>query len=489
MPVNFLTTLDGTGRAPTPLQVDVLRWVQAQKARVIAIQAPTGTGKSYIVRTMQRATGGLIIAPSVVLMGQYESIYPELNSLKGMDHYKCTKEGMTCGAVRELEQPACKGCPYKAARAAAIDGEATLFNPISLYALTRDEDFCRPRTTIVDEAHTLVNMLLLVAGDKFSSRYFRLPDTTDQLEILDWLRSQETKVRQLADHFSSQRQGERAMQALRDYTRIQTVIVGLEENPHNYVIYRERDNYTKEDVLHVRPLMPPRALVERVLGQGRIVLLSATLSRLDAELLAPGEEVAYYDAASPIPVAQRPVYYRPMSGVTNSRTDVDHIAKHVADILADNPGNALIHATYAMNTRLCAALNKIGVKAFANSADTKPACIERFKSKGGVFVAAGCAEGLDLPDDQCRVNIIPILPRPSPVEPAVQKWLALPGGRRRYDLETMRTVQQQVGRSTRHVRDRSRTFICDNGFPRVYGAVAEDLPKSFKDAIHWTKGK
>ncbi len=141
-----------------------------------------------------------------------------------------------------------------------------------------------------------------------------------------------------------------------------------------------------------------------------------------------------------------------------------------------------------MNGRIAAALNRLGVKAFANTTDTKEACIARFKRDGGVFIAAGCAEGLDLPDDECRLNLIPVLPRLNPTEPTVQKWLALPGGRRRYELEALRTLQQQVGRSTRHVKDYSRAYIGDGGFPAMYGRSISELPQSFKDAVRFTRG-
>jgi Rad3-related DNA helicase len=484
----FTSVLDGTGRAPFPLQLEFLEWLPQQKARVIAAQLPTGIGKSFIIRTIMRATGALATASSNMLLGQYEDVYPELNTLKGAAHYRCEDRKISCGDARDLELPACKGCPYRTCRKAALEGAPTLFNPMSLYALTADQDFQRPRTTAVDEAHALPGMLMLVAGERFSASKFRLPASTNSLDVLEWLAEQIPKVRRVAEHFAQLQKGKEALSALKDHERLVTVYEGLQASPQNYVIYRAVDKYRNEDCLHVRPLSPPKPLIERVLGTGRIILLSATLSRVDAELLAPGEEIAYFDARSPIPVKQRQIYYRPMPFTANSRTDPSAVAAYVVGILDENPGNALVHATYAMAERLAAALRKIGVKAFANTSDTKDACISRFKKDGGVFVAAGCADGLNLPDDECRVNIIPILPRADPTAPEIQKWLALPGGRRRYDLETMQKVQQMAGRSTRHLTDHSKVFIGDGQFSNTYGRVAKELPQSFREAIVWTKG-
>ena len=484
----FTKVMDGTGREAFPLQVQFLEWLAQQKARVIAGQLPTGVGKSFILRTIQRATNGSGVIPSNMLMGQYETVYPDVNTLKGAIHYECEGRGMTCGDARELNYEACPGCPYKLARTAALEGESTLFNPMSLYALAGDKSFKRPRTTIVDEAHTLPGMLLLMAGDKFGSSRFRLPASINSLDVLEWMADQIPKVRRLAEHFAQLQQGGRAVGALKDLTRLEAVFEGLEANPQNYVIYKDIDNYRggREEFLYIKPLNPPKPLIERVIGAGRIVLLSATLSRVDAELLAPGEEVAYFDAPSPIPAESRPIYYQPMPQRANSRTDPADVAAWCAGVLAKNPGNALIHTTYSMAGRLSAALNKLGTKAFANTPDSKEECIARFKRDGGVFVAAGCAEGVDLPDDECRVNLIPIMTRLDPTAPDVKKWLALPGGRRRYDLETLRTVQQQAGRSTRHIHDYSKVFIGDGAFSSTYSKVASELPKSFCEAIKWT---
>lgn len=486
----FTETFDGTGRKAFPLQMEFLEWLPKQTARVIAGQLPTGTGKSFLVRTIQRATGGLACVASNMLIDQYAPIYPDVNILKGAAHYRCERNRMSCGEARELELGGCGNCQFDCAFKAAKAGEPTIFNPMSLYNLAGQSGFDRPKTTIVDEAHTLPGMLLLVAGEKFSASKFKLPKSTNSLEVLAWLADQIPKIRRLAESYAERQMGGQAVAALRDVLRLEAIFEGLEADPANYVIYRKTDTYNRrnDEFLHIRPLDPPKPLLDKVLGSGRIILLSATLSRIDAELLAPGEEVAYFDAESPIPVDQRRIFYRPMAVPANSKTDVNVIARYVAEILADNPGNALIHATYAMASRLSAALNAIGIKAFANTADTKNACISRFKKDGGVFVAAGCAEGLDLPDDECRVNIIPVLPRMDPTEPSIQKWLALPGGRRRYALETLRTVQQQAGRSTRHVLDHSKVFIGDDQFPSMIGRVKADLSKSFLDAIVWTKG-
>ncbi len=122
-----------------------------------------------------------------------------------------------------------------------------------------------------------------------------------------------------------------------------------------------------------------------------------------------------------------------------------------------------------------------------NNAENKIEKLEYFKKHGGVFLAAGCSEGIDLADDKCRLNIIPQLLFPSLGDPIVIKRKALVDGQLWYGLEVMKTCIQQYGRSTRHEKDWSNTFIFDPLFGMVYGQTKAHLPKYFSEAIKWVK--
>ncbi len=102
-----------------------------------------------------------------------------------------------------------------------------------------------------------------------------------------------------------------------------------------------------------------------------------------------------------------------------------------------------------------------------------------------MFLAAGCAEGLDLRDDFCRLNIIPALIRPNLGDPVVMKRRALADGDRWYALETMKTTIQQYGRSTRHEKDHSTTVVMDPTFSRTVNQYKDDIPTYFKESIQW----
>lgn len=479
----FLDVLDGTGRPLFPVQRDFLAWLQEQKSKVIAGQLPPGTGKSLIVRTIQRATGASVITPSNLLVSQYSGIYPSVNVLKGQQHYQCKEHCMSCSEVKELRMKPCEGCTYRACRRAALEGEPTFYNPISLWNLAQDEEFERPSVTVVDEAHQLLSMLLLVAGESFSADKFRLPESLHAGDILEWLKDQLGKATRVSESAAAKQQELKAVRALRDSQRLMRVTEFLESDPANYVITlgedRQRDGATLR-ALQIKPLLPPRPLIDSVLGTGKRIFLSGTLTRLDAQLLAPGEEITYIDMPSPIPASQRQVLYRPWS-FESPRS----LVSKCEELHREFGGPTIVHVTYAVSE----ALSKFAVSHLRNTSENKEEVVKRFKAEGGLFFAAGCAEGLDLPDGQCRLNIVPVLPRPNVGDSAVKKWLAQPGGSKRYDLETLRTFQQQIGRSTRHVNDWSVSVCLDPRLPELVRRNKQDISNSFCESIVWTGKK
>lgn len=433
---------DGTGRELFPIQEEALTWLDRQTTRIVAIQSPTGTGKSLIVRTLQRAFNAAVVTPSNLLVDQYSATYPDVNVLKGKDHYDSL-------------------LTYKTCRSAALEGAPTFYNPISLFHLAYDESFQRPSVVVVDEAHQLLSTLMLATGDSFPATKWRLPNSTHAHDVVEWVKRQRSSVEEVS-------------------AKLERIALCLVHDPNNYVITMGNVRQRNGDMvrtLRVLPILPPKPVIDQVLGHGCIFLLSATLSRPDTELLAQGADYAYLDLPSPIPARQRPILYRP-----REYSSALEVIQHVEQLREEFESPVLVHVTYEFNK----GLKSLPDGHLKNTAENKDEILRKFKEQGGVFWAAGCAEGIDLPDDQCRLNVIPVLPRPNIGDPAVMKWRARPGGDRRYDLETLKTFQQQVGRSTRHVNDWSITVCCDPRLPQTVARNRPNISDSFYDSIRWT---
>ena len=115
---------------------------------------PPGVGKSYIARTIQRTVSDTaIITPSNILVDQYCSTYSELNGVKGKDYYSELSD-YTLSRVRAETEP-------------------SVFNPLSFYYYyLRRPHLPKPKHIIVDEAHSLGNMLLLTIAKSYSCKYY-----------------------------------------------------------------------------------------------------------------------------------------------------------------------------------------------------------------------------------------------------------------------------------------------------------------------------
>jgi Rad3-related DNA helicase len=109
----------------------------------------------------------------------------------------------------------------------------------------------------------------------------------------------------------------------------------------------------------------------------------------------------------------------------------------------------------------------------------------QFIEKGGIFIAAGFSEGIDLRDDLCRLTLIPCLDRPNLGDPSVQKRKALRDGETWYRQQVIKQTIQRTGRSTRHIKDKSITIIGDPGFARLIKEEYKNIPKDFLAAIRW----
>lgn len=483
---------DGTGRQPRQVQRDVFTWLTSiwNESPVKAITAPPATGKSFIARTIQRATGGVIITPSNLLIDQYSDTYPTVNTVKGKIHYKCAASGMTCHEwCNVLDQKACPGCPYVTSKAAARQGDPTIFNPMSLAYFVKAQATRFP-CIVIDEAHALPGMLLhLVSRRLRKSNYFFTDAVTNELELHRWLLDQNHRLYKLAGQWLAKNNQKEAARCREDADSFALLAETVSREPYNIAVWIEDEHIgrgKKEQYLNIRPVVPPKFLVDAVCNTDHLILMSGTLFPHDVSSLSGGDRVEWFDVLSPIPVDSRSILYRPTPFKLNATTDPGDIVTAIEAILEEfSNRNTIIHVSYSLSKKL-APLFKCPI--LYNTVENKDAILQRFKTEGGVFLAAGCAEGIDLRDDLCRLNIIPKLLFPDLTDPAVRKRQGFKDGETWYDLETLKTTIQQAGRSSRHEKDHSTTVVMDPNFSRLVLRHRKLLPKSFVESIKW-RGK
>lgn len=488
---DFLSRFDGTGRPPRGVQVQALTWLSQNwnNQKVLCISAPTASGKSSIARAISLATGAHVLTPTNILIDQYQETFPKHNALKGKVHYSCSPQ-MTCyDWINECEQKPCENCPYKQAKERAAT-EPTFFNPMSYWYFTFTETYAAPKVLVVDEAHTLVSSLMMLCGVRLKQSEYRFPkNISDELALARWMDATIGRLERLRE--LSKKDRKKTVELSREISKLKMTVAGIYEDPQNFAIWTEEGptgrGGRKETWLNIKPLSIPDYIRKRVLAAEKVILLSGTIVDSDVRDLVGDEPFALLDLPSPIPKENRQVVYRPVPFKMNYTTPPEKIVQEIERLLDEHPNqNTIIHVSYALSRRLRGLFTKTII---FNDPEDKDAKLEEFLTRGGIFLAAGCAEGIDLKGDRARLNIIPKLLFPDLNDPVVKKRRTLADGEDWYGQQTLKTLIQQCGRSTRAEDDYSKTFILDPTFPMVYLKHKAKLPAYFKEALVWSAAR
>lgn len=490
--MDFLTRFDGSSRKPRPIQIEVLKWLQDNwdKSNAFAINAGTGVGKSAIGRAIQLETGGQYIAPYNTLVDQISESYPGINCVKGQDYYQCNQvPSLTCAERRHGEGSGCKDCRWKQAKITAMS-EPSVFNPLSFWASVNNPEsptHINPKVLIIDEAHTLVDMLMLLIGDHFDAEVYGKPLHYDDVSIQEWLKAtiaKADKYLRMQTNSELDNPGRNTKAMMRARNKASRMLEVFSKIPHLFFSYgdvRETLRGVQKPTTWIKPIDVPRSLLDLIIGDRKVILMSATLMQSDIKSILGSRDYMFYDAGTPIPVENRLIRYMPPRKEFTYKSDPADVANWIKIVMAMYKGNTIVHVTYSMGK----ALAPYFPDAFINTSSNKGVVMEKFKEVGGMWLASGCEEGIDLPGECCTVNIIPLMRKPNIGDIYVKKKLALPGGNKWYSHKVLKTFIQSVGRSTRGENDKSIAICGDAAFPRYVVEFKKDIPPSFLAAIKW----
>lgn len=471
---------DLSGRDPRPIQADTLKKLAASwnDADVHALLLPTGTGKTAIGRAIQIATGADVIVPSNILMDQAVTDYPKTNFLQGKTRYQC-HSNLTCHDWQGMDMEPCDECPYEKCKKRAAT-EPTFFNPLSMYYfLANARGVKRPKVLVVDEAHQLASMVLMLTSKRLKRSDYRFTQACcNELYLSRWLKEQLDRLDRLSALYHKKQDFEKLAKCKSEIESLSLIKQGIDEDGQNYVVWITKDE--KDAYLNIKPLFPPRFLMQKFFAGKKVILMSGTL--FDHDIKALVGDVAYnkIEQNSPIPKKNRRILYKPAPFKINYQTDPKQLVAYIEQYITPDAGNTLIHSTYSLSRKLAPLFSR---PIIFNTQDDKDEQLQKFLTSGGTFLASGCAEGLDLKYDLCRTNVIPKIPFPDLGDPAVVKRKSLQDGAVWYALESLKTVIQASGRSTRAIDDYSTVYILDPNFGHLIQRYGKYLPKYFTEAI------
>jgi Rad3-related DNA helicase len=526
------------GVTPRPEQVEILTAVadaiteaedDPKAPNVLLVEAPPGVGKSHVAMTIARWSGSAYLLTSQkLLQDQYEREFgADVQLVKGRENYPCELypgAGVTTvhGMCRRRGGPPCT-CPYARAKAAARVGP--IFCTNTSYFLTlrqwRRDDVERRRVLIVDEAHTLEAQLVRVFTVTFAPDQMRawFGATLPRLDVADAYRAVLEEHEALLASELAQIDGE--LDALTPPLDETDPVLTLPPSR------RELDLLTKRDTLEnavarVRVFLDASDtewIVRYPDGAGAALeLIPLAVAPWAAALLFDAADVTVLSSAflghhgavadcfglhpaavrafrapSPFPLGQRPIVYRPVGALSrDTLAELEPaVFAGVAEILARHPRDkGLIHVpSYAAADRLvrdvaARAPLEHGRLVLVESAAAKRRALELHRGSPlpTVLVSPSLREGVDLPDEQLRFQIVTKMPYPDLGDP----WTAARQTRdhRWYALETAKALIQAYGRSCRHAADHGVTYVLDGQFARFLQRYRPLMPPWFLDAAH-----
>lgn len=477
-------------KTPRPIQSQVLQAIERNwnEADVFVVSLPTGAGKSAIALTISAwvngtTVGGVgchVVTPTNQLVDQYLEDYPHMTVLRSRASRTCNTWGRPLSGIGKLcsYNLRCDGCNMYRTDQYNARMSKLLINNYYTYIMHK---LYRP-ILIADEAHKLLDMLRDYQAINVWERAGNpIPADLDSAEkLVTWV--------------SAQKYGDRNWKTLTFELRNH-----LAGRPKYYIRVGEEYNRGKRmKCIKLVPIsldgMPARMWPTPPVR--KVVLLSATIGRKDIEHLGLSKRrVVMIEGESPIHISRRPVIFNSKLAVNMGGGHVDAnwesgFIPGIREICHNHMNErGVIHLTYSLARRLrdSELPSELRSRLIFHDNEDKMKVYGQFISPSSksdsILVASGMYEGIDLSYDMARFQIVGKIPFPN-LGDEVTMYLSK-SDPEWYMWQTMKTVIQACGRTTRAEDDYSATYIMDSTFSQLTSERWKMLlPRWFRDSIH-----
>ena len=494
----------------------------AAGAKVVFVDAPTGSGKTLIGEAVRRvlsrsghATKALYVCSDRALQDQFLADYDYAKVLKGRANYPTQDGGsqVDCSdCTKNAGDADCMWChnpgqcPYLVAKVGAIKSPLSVLNTAYLLAEANSAGVFSDRAfSILDECDVLEQVLMgyveFRVGEKVLKKLkLQAPKKGSHYPtIITWIRDElRPKVMVLIGELSGTRTlwgadvaKQREINGLKRLAGSIETILKLGAEGDNWV----RDNDAGPLVL--KPIKVDLYGDEVLWSHAdKWLCMSATIISPDQMADSLGIEDGTWETVQvpmTFPVENRPIYQIPVASMTYKEKETAEplMAQGVLDVVNMHPGDRVL--VHAVSYHLAATITRFlkdnvnrPVVTYTNAGE-KEAALRRYRSTpGAIMVASSMDRGVDLKDDDCRVVIIAKIPYPSLKDPQVSKRMHMPGGEEWYAVQTVRSIVQMTGRGVRSKEDWAKTYMLDSQFGiNVFKRNKMLFPKWWRDAVRF----
>ena len=501
--------------------------------KYIVLEAGTGTGKSVIAATLAMYyNDAYILTMTKQLQNQYTKDFRDYDFalVKGRANFDCLKyaeeaieencdmgrcvlEGHKCNyKVNQFnfykrEKEEC--CPYFYQKSIAVNSEIVISNYSYLFAeLNFNNDFKAKKLLICDEAHNLESKIMDLISLEFTRRQLKdevginlSKETIADLESngpASWLnfiervskkygdKSKETKkVLNRRKSLTLNRKSENLKRRLDDFKRFSDYIA---VDPDNWIM--DYDPYSQK--LSFKPIRIDKYAHEVLLKHAEVCLfMSGTIlnpHHFAKWLGIDDDEIYPIRRKSPFDIRRNPI--KTYTGFDMTYRNLKPSARKSVPVIREilekhKDEKGIIHTvSYQCKEFLMKELDN--PRLIDHETRNREKVLEEFKKSDEplVLISPSMNEGVDLPQDQCRFQIIYKIPYPniSDKQTKIRKskekiW---------YDYQTAINLVQTYGRGMRSEDDYCKTYFIDS---RIRNYIKRDefrnnlIPDFFKQAI------
>jgi len=534
-----------TGFTPTSGQVEIFnkleRAFKSNKKFVICC-APTGSGKSFIARTLanisgepsqefkrliesydaykkefdgnytyaadcmqEKPFGTFALTITKTLQDQYQNLFKDTSVLKGKTNYRCDLDNdydtelAPCTFAPKIKEQCCavNRCHYYNARNQALVAPFAALNYKMFLALP---DHVKRKSFIVcDEASELEDELIRQFSaevvydklDNYNIKYKTLV-TDNQQRALNWITDLAITLNEEIEILATKATGKNKHITLSHSEQIK---YGYLKNLHRSLtslisLWNKGEYVIEIDSKHVL-ITPVKAdfLTNSVFDYAdKVVLVSATI--IDYKNFAKSlgiKDYEYIEVESSFDSKKSPIYVCAKYKLNhkNLKHQLPGVCDYIEQILTLHKNEkGIIHTHSFEITEFIRERVNSNRLLFRDTNTTNEDILKQHMETTDptVLVSPSMVYGIDLKDDLARFQVIVKLP-------------FLPLGSKRikqlfetdkewYENKMLNAVVQAAGRATRSKDDHSSTYILDGNFINVVTRAKNKLPKHFIERIH-----
>lgn len=476
-----------------------------QGYKYIVLEAGTGTGKSAIAATLSSIyDSSYILTVTKQLQDQYLEDFSNLSLVKGRRNFQCRRDlDLSCDEGKcILGEDACENpntdCDYFMQKFNALNSKTVISNYHYMFLeLNYVGDFTKRELLICDEAHNIENTLMSQLKLEFAiddlKDYLKF-DVTDEIlfelengDYDTWL----IFIQEIRSLY------EKELDKIKDVNKIQILekisfikreigncnrfIENITYDPYSWVFDYDEDY----EIIEFKPLKVDNYAKNTLLDYGEVcILMSATILdyKFFSKCLGLGEDEVYaIRRKSPFDLNRNPI--KSFDGFNLShKTIKDNAPKTlsvVKEILDRHKNEKGIIHTVSGQCKDYLIYNLNDERLIEHNTQNRVEQFDKFKnsSKPLVLISPSMNEGVDLPGDLCRFQIIYKLPYPDLADKQIR--LRANADEDWYNYKTALSLIQTYGRGMRSEDDYCVTYFIDSRI-REFVKNEKFLPDSFK---------